>query len=103
MKRFKNVRVKISYLTREMTIERNTIVTLHKKGHSNSSIARSYIFAVKRFARWQKSSIRQGKYAIDQVRVENKQSELRLKGELATSIALDFPRKAACRMQSFRG
>ena len=26
-----------------MTIDRNTIVTLHKKGHSNSSIARSYI------------------------------------------------------------
>ena len=50
--RFKNFRVKISYLTREMTIDRNTIVTVHKKGHSNASIARSYIFAVKRFARW---------------------------------------------------
>ena len=85
-----------------MTIDRNTIATFHKKGHSNSSIARSYIFGVKRFARWQKSSIRQGKYAIDQVRVENKQSELRLKGELATRIELDFPRKAACRMRSFR-
>ena len=48
MNRFKNFRVKISYLTREMTIDRNTIVTLHKKGHSNSSIAKSYIFAVKR-------------------------------------------------------
>ena len=52
MNRFKNVRVKISYLTGEMTIGRNTIVTLYMKGHSNSSIARSYILAVKRFARW---------------------------------------------------
>ena len=103
MNRFKNFRVKISYLTREMTIDRNTIVTLHKKGPSNSSIARSYIFAVTLFARWYKSFIRQGKYAIDQVRVENKQSELRLKGELATRIELDFQRKAACRMRSFRG
>ena len=34
MNRFKNFRVKISYLTRKMTIDRNTIVTLHKKGHS---------------------------------------------------------------------
>ena len=32
MNRFKNFRVKISYLIREMTIDRNTIVTLHKKG-----------------------------------------------------------------------
>ena len=40
------------YLTRKMTIDRNTIVTLHKQGYGNSSIARSYIFAVKRFARW---------------------------------------------------
>ena len=88
---------------RKMTLDRNTIVTLHKKGHSNSSIARSCIFAVKRFARWEKSSIRQGKYAIDQVRVENIQSELILKGDLATRIELDFPRKAACRMRSFRG
>ena len=47
MNRFKNFRVKISYLTREMTIDRNTIVTLHKEGHSNSCIAKSYIFAVK--------------------------------------------------------
>ena len=91
--------VKISYLTREMTIDGNTIVTLHMKGHSNSSIARSYIFAVKRFARCYKSSIRQKKYAIDQVRVENKQSELILKDEFATRIELDFPRKAACRMR----
>ena len=49
MKIFKNVRVKISYLTREMTIDRNTIVTLHKKGHSNSTIARSYIFLARFF------------------------------------------------------
>ena len=42
MNRFKNFRVKISYLTREMLIDRNTIVTLHNKGHSNSSIARGY-------------------------------------------------------------
>ena len=52
MNRFKNFTVKISYLTREMTIDRNMIATLHKKGHSNYSIARRYIFAVKRFARW---------------------------------------------------
>ena len=103
MNRFKHFRVNIRYLIRERTIDRNTIVTLYKKSHSNSSIARSYIFAVKRFARWYKSSIRPGKYAIDQVRVENKQSELRLKGELATRIELDFTRKAACRMRSFRG
>ena len=41
-----------------------------------------------------------GKYAIDQVRVENKQSELRLKGELATRIEFDFLKKklrAACK------
>ena len=101
MSRFNNFRVKISYLTREITIDRNTIVTFHKKGHSNSSIARSYIFSVKRFARWLKSSIRQRKYAIDQVRVQNKQSKLRLKGELATRLELDFPSKAACRMRSF--
>ena len=54
MNSFKIFRVKISYLTREITIDRNTIVTLHKKGHSNSSIARSYILAVKRFAKWKK-------------------------------------------------
>ena len=47
MNRFKKFRVKISNVTLEMTTDRNTIVTLHKKGHSNSSIARSYIFAVK--------------------------------------------------------
>ena len=52
MNRFKDFRVEISYLTRDMTIDINTIVTLHKNGHSNSSIARRYIFAVKRFARW---------------------------------------------------
>ena len=103
MNRIKNFRVKISYLTLEMTIDRNTIVTLQKKGHSNSSIARSYIFAVKRLQGGKKSSIRQENYAIDQVRVENKQSELRLKGALATRIELDFPRKAVCRMRSFRG
>ena len=51
MNRFKNFRVKISYLAREMTIDRNTIVTLHKKDHSHSSIARSYIFAVKWFGK----------------------------------------------------
>ena len=34
MNRFKNFRVKINYFTLEMTIDRNTIVTLHKKGHS---------------------------------------------------------------------
>ena len=27
-------------------MDRNTILSLQKKGHSNSSIARSYIFAV---------------------------------------------------------
>ena len=81
-----------------MRIDRNTIVTLHRKGHSNSSIARSATVC-----KVVKSLIRQGKYAIDQVRVENKQSELRLKGELATRIEFDFPRKDACRMRSFRG
>ena len=58
MNRFKIFRVKISYLTREMTVDKNTIVTLHKKGDSNSSIATSYIFAVKLFASCLKSSIR---------------------------------------------
>ena len=51
MNRLKKFRVKISYLTREMTIDRNTIVTLHKKGHSNSSIAnilRETVFKVVR-------------------------------------------------------
>ena len=86
-----------------MTIDRNTIVTLHKKGHSNFSIARSYIFAVKRFARWYKSSIRQGKYAIDQVRVENKQSELRLKGELAMRIKLISQEKLRAAREAFEG
>ena len=52
MNKCKNFRVKISYVTREITVDRNKIVTLHKKGHTNSSIARSYIFAVKLFARW---------------------------------------------------
>ena len=103
LNRFKDFRVKISYLTQEMPIDRNMIVILHKKGHNNSSIVRSYIFAVKRFARWQKSSISQGIYAINQVRVENKQLELRLKGELATRIELNFPRKAVHHMRSFRG
>ena len=46
MNRFKNFRVKISYLTREMTIDKNTVVFLYKKGHSNSYITRSYIFAL---------------------------------------------------------
>ena len=31
---FKNFRVKISYLSREMTIDKNTIVTFPKKGYS---------------------------------------------------------------------
>ena len=31
MNRFKDVTGKISYLTREMAIDRNTIVTLHKR------------------------------------------------------------------------
>ena len=44
-----------------------------------------------------------GKHAIDQARVENKQSELRVKDELATRMELVSPRKAACPMQSFRG
>ena len=103
MYRFKNFRVKISYLTREMTIDRNTIVTLHKKGHSNPYIARKLHIRRLTVCKVVKSSIRQGKYAIDQVSVENKQSELRLKGEYAARKELDFPRKAACRMRSFRG
>ena len=47
--------------------------------------------------------MRQGKYAIDQVRVENKQSKPRLKGELATRIELGFPGKAACLSKAFEG
>ena len=47
-----------------------------------------------REATYSPCSIRQVKYAIDQVMVENKQSELRLKDELATRTELDFPRKA---------
>ena len=50
-----------------------------------------------------KSSIRQGKYAIVQVRVENKQSELRLKGELATRIELDFLKKLRAACEAFDG
>ena len=73
-----------------MTIDRNTIATLHKKGHSNFSIARSCI------RRETKQTIR--------TKIENKQSELRLKCELATTrIELDLTRKVACRMRSYRG
>ena len=80
-----------------MTIDRNTIVTLHKKGHSNSSIARSSLFAVvKKFNYTENICNRPGQG-------RKQKSELRLKGELATRIELDFPRKAPCRMRSFRG
>ena len=50
-----------------------------------------------------KSSRGQGKNAIDQVRVENELSELRVKDELATRMELESRRRAACRMRSFRG
>ena len=40
--------------------------------------------------------MRQGKYASDQVRVENEQSKLRLKDEIATRKELESPIKAAC-------
>ena len=76
MNRFKNFRVKISYLTREMTIDRNTIP------REATYIRRETVCKVV------KRSIRQGKYEIDKIRVENKQSELRLKGKLATRIEL---------------
>ena len=50
-----------------------------------------------------KSSRRQGQHAIDQVRVENEQSELRVKDKLATRMEPESPRTATCRMQSFQG
>ena len=87
-----------------MTKDRNLhfFIPLRKKGDSNSSIAKIFIFALKWFGRWQKSSRRQEKHAIDQVRVENEQSELRVKDELATRMELESPRRAACRIRSFR-
>ena len=88
-----------------MTKDRNLCLSipLRKKGDSNSSIAKIFILALKWFGRWQKSSRRQGKHAIDQVMVENEQSDLRVKDELATRMELESPRRASCRMRSFRG
>ena len=40
---------------------------------------------------------------LDQVKVENEQSELRVKDELATRMEFESPRRAACRKRSFRG
>ena len=81
-----------------MTIDRNTI---------KLSIRRATVIPTSREATTACKVVKKfnetGKIFIDQARVENKQSELRLKGELATRIELDFPREAACRMRSFRG
>ena len=58
-----------------MAIDRQTIVSLHKKGESNSTIQKSFKFGVKRFGKWSRSSGRQVRHPIDRARAEREQFE----------------------------
>ena len=58
-----------------MAINRETIVSLHKKGDSNSPIAKEFKFGVKRFGKWSRSSERQARHPIDGARAEREQFE----------------------------
>ena len=58
-----------------MAVDRNRIVTLHKKVRVILAARKSSIFAVKLFGRRFKSSRKLVKHAIDQARAENEQSE----------------------------
>ena len=88
-----------------MTKDRNLYlsVPLRKKGDSIiPPLRKSSYSPLNGLEGGKKSSRRQGNHAIDQVRVEDEQSELRVKDELATRMELEFPRRAACRMRSCR-
>ena len=59
-----------------MAVDRNTIVTLHKKGESNSCVAKK--LNIRSETVWnvdKKNSRNLVKHATDQARVENEQSE----------------------------
>ena len=58
-----------------MAIDRETIVSLHKKGESNSTIAKKLQFGVKWFGKWSRSSGRQARHPIDRTRAEREQFE----------------------------
>ena len=58
-----------------MAVDRNRIVTLHKKMRVILAARKSCIFAVKMFGRRFKSSRKLVKHATDQARAENEQSE----------------------------
>ena len=58
-----------------MTIDRETIVSLHKKGESNTPLPKSFKLGVKRFGKWSRSSRRQARHPIDRARAEREQSE----------------------------
>ena len=58
-----------------MAVDRNTIVTLHKKGASNSCIMKKLHICSETVWKVVKSSRKLVKHATDQARAENKQSE----------------------------
>ena len=58
-----------------MAIDREAVVSLHKKGESNSTIAKELQIRVKRFGKWSRSSGRQARHSIDRARAEREQFE----------------------------
>ena len=56
-----------------MAIARETIVSLHKKGESISTIAKELQISGKRFGKWSRSSGRQARHPIDRARAEREQ------------------------------
>ena len=58
-----------------MAIDRETIVSLHKKCESNYTSQMSFKFGVKRFGKWSRSSGRQARHTIDRANSERNQFE----------------------------
>ena len=58
-----------------MTIDRETIVSLHKKSESNSTIAKELQIWRETFGKWSRSSGRQARHPIDRARAEREQFE----------------------------
>ena len=58
-----------------MAIDRETIVSLHKKTESNSAIAKELQIRCETFEMWSRSSGRQARHSINRARAEREQFE----------------------------
>ena len=58
-----------------MALDREIIVSLHKKLRVIRPSQKSFKFSVKRFGKWSRCSGRQGSHPIDRARAERKQFE----------------------------